>query len=507
MSAALLFYAVLFVWLVALPALVIWLFLAILRAAPMLWQRFKELVGPLTSRLARPLVGPWRSSFPRSLAFLASRFDPRAPWGLAATIALLGVGVGAFLVGDILHHMAIAERGALVTLDARLHNSLPLVRSAPMTAFMLGATELGGPLFLWPLSIGLSALAFARGKRRLAATFLLAIASASILSYAIKLLVSHPRPIDALIHARESSFPSGHTLGAAVVYGLLAFAVMTSGIRSGLRRSLTLALILLIVSIGISRLYLGVHWPSDLLGSLAVALSCLACLVFFLQYPGRITRLEALSSASSTRIAGMVGWISIAAGFLIAAVLFGRTRMAPVGPPAIAEALDLSHLREQLPEHLPARSEDLFGRGLDPIALLLVGTRDELGAAFQRAGWTPAELPTPDRVVREVFVTADRHADPTGTAMPAYFANRPQTLTFGKASRAGTKAVTRVWQTAYCVAPECRILWVATTSIDRGVFRRSEDLRPAPEGETQRTMVVADLATAGAQELGTLVLL
>src|SRR5260370_40270736 len=95
--------------------------------------------------------------------------------------------------------------------------------------------------------------------------------------------------------AAEVSFPCGHMLSGAVVYGLLASFVLRSDIAAWKRATVTTLLLLFIACIGVSRLYLGVHWPSDILGSRALALVCLALLLFFLDYDRPMPRLDSFA--------------------------------------------------------------------------------------------------------------------------------------------------------------------------------------------------------------------
>jgi len=120
--------------------------------------------------------------------------------------------------------------------------------------------------------VGCALLALSRDKRRLAATLLLAIAGTTLLSVVLTAIFGHARPTNALVAAHEASFPSGHMLSSAVIYGLFASRLLRSSLRRTARAFGAALLLLLVTGIGLSRLYLGVHWPSDLLASLTLAL-------------------------------------------------------------------------------------------------------------------------------------------------------------------------------------------------------------------------------------------
>jgi membrane-associated phospholipid phosphatase len=509
--AAVLFYSALFLALFLFPAALVFALLSFVEHERWFWGKVETLADPFANRVSRmPFLTTLRARSPSVVKFIVRRFDPRDPWGLTATISVAAVLLGTRLLLGVIHE--IVGKDPLVTLDLRLHNSVPLVRSPDVTSFMLALTELGGPLFLWPLSIGISLVAFAQKRRRLAATLLLAVAGASLLSAGIKLAVGHPRPADALIAEAEKSFPSGHLLGSAVVYGVLASAIMASQMRRVVRALCVAVLLALVAAVGLSRLYLGVHWPSDLLGSLAIALSCLACLLFILHYPGPLPAFDVIDPGARARFARPLGIGLIVCAGVTAVFLFGHAKLLPIRPPEGAEGITREEILQKLPAHLPARSEDLVGGEMEPISLAFVGTGDDLREIFHAAGWTLADLPTPVRVVREALSIARNGIDLSGPATPAYFADRPQTLTFEKPDSEVPgirhRHHTRVWQTAYYLEPSGEPLWVATASFDAGIevshLLHLPTHRIDPAIDVERDLIVSELTMAGAIRLGTI---
>ncbi len=94
----------------------------------------------------------------------------------------------------------------------------------------------------------------------------------SAIGWIIKHIIARPRPDPTLIHQLErfvkaDSFPSGHVLLYLGLYGFLLIVVYTKLKKSLFRSSLVAILSLLIVLIGFSRIYVGAHWFSDVLGS------------------------------------------------------------------------------------------------------------------------------------------------------------------------------------------------------------------------------------------------
>lgn len=120
---------------------------------------------------------------------------------------------------------------------------------------------------------------------RLEGSLVLVAGLCSLLDSPIKSAINRPRPpVDLVqVFATEhgSGFPSGHALFAAVVLGFLAYLAITRLRRHNVRILTFAGLVILIILTGISRVYLGVHWPSDVLGGYLVGAVFLTALIWF----------------------------------------------------------------------------------------------------------------------------------------------------------------------------------------------------------------------------------
>jgi len=135
---------------------------------------------------------------------------------------------------------------------------------------MLNITRLGNPATVFGIVAG--SFAWLGWKRHFTEMRMFAIAciGAVVLNQGMKLFFAKPRPElwNRLISEKSFSFPSGHALGALVLYGFLAFILATEFPKaSQLIYAIT---VFLISAIGLSRLYLGVHWPTDVLAGYGV---------------------------------------------------------------------------------------------------------------------------------------------------------------------------------------------------------------------------------------------
>jgi undecaprenyl-diphosphatase len=154
-------------------------------------------------------------------------------------------------------------------------------------------TALGSTGVLFVLGASVLAYLLLAGRFRTAVFTIVALNGGFLLSSALKLGFDRPRP-DVVPHGMDvftPSFPSGHSMMAAVTYLTLAVMLARSQPHYRLKAYLLLVAVLLTLLVGASRVYLGVHWPSDVLAgwTAGAAWASLCWLVArWLQHRGRI---------------------------------------------------------------------------------------------------------------------------------------------------------------------------------------------------------------------------
>lgn len=135
---------------------------------------------------------------------------------------------------------------------------------------MVNITRIGNPTTVITITIITFAILWWKRYRQEAKIFALHALGGAILSYGLKLAFSKQRPQlwQQIITEKTYSYPSGHALGSMVIYGFLAY-LLASHYPKFARIIYTFATIL-IIAIGLSRLYLGVHWPTDVIAGYGV---------------------------------------------------------------------------------------------------------------------------------------------------------------------------------------------------------------------------------------------
>lgn len=259
---------------------VIELFLGVLVLAILAWLTVRFIarqaipkLADLSQRAALRLAAsdrPWRRWIARHLAQASS------PSSILAE-AMLAIAAGAGLV--ILAAMILLDP-ELARWDAAMSGWLRANQSELATRIFLGFTMLADWRVLFPLAaVILGYVAFLRDWR-LAAVLASAFASTLAFVPAMKLLVQRARPTPLYSGAEAFSFPSGHATHATVILGVAALLV-ASTLHARLRGLVYGAAAALVLVIAVSRVYLGAHWPTDVIAGIlfgAVVLMAVAVL-------------------------------------------------------------------------------------------------------------------------------------------------------------------------------------------------------------------------------------
>ena len=252
------------------------------------------------------------------------RADPRNRFDLArdllyTTLRAIGqhassfyTALGIYLVGGATIAIACTwvfvelashvQSGATQTFDEAVMRWMGAHRIEWIERSLLEITALGTGLVVMMIVL-VSALFLIATQHRFSA-FLLLVASAGgiVLNAVLKSSFDRPRPqlFEWLTEPSSSSFPSGHAMSSAIVYFTVAYLIARLEKRRWMRALTIIASLLLVLLISVSRLYLGVHYPSDVLAGMIIGLAwagfCLAGLeavrVFGLRFRPRVLEQE-----------------------------------------------------------------------------------------------------------------------------------------------------------------------------------------------------------------------
>jgi membrane-associated phospholipid phosphatase len=193
--------------------------------------------------------------------------------------ALIAVGVTAFTV--IL--VDVVARDGISAIDAPLENWLDASRSASLTGVMIGLAIVFGPIAL-PIIVLVVTVVWGIVAKHAWRPLLLAcgMVGGLVIVQIITRIVGRPRPpVNLMLFGVDTtaSFPSGHVLGASDFVLLLTYLIFSR--RKQLARTVIAFVIavILILAAATSRVYLGYHWPTDALASIALSLVVLGTVI------------------------------------------------------------------------------------------------------------------------------------------------------------------------------------------------------------------------------------
>jgi undecaprenyl-diphosphatase len=198
--------------------------------------------------------------------------ESRAPWYRASRRAQILIGIYSMefvlfaLLAWYVRYNPVLPVDVVITREFQ-ENQMPWLKGS-----MIAVSFLGNQFIIFTALIFLTALAFWIVQLRLEALFIISLSIvSSITNTLIKLLVSRPRPTIQLVnvfqHTTGQSFPSGHVMSYVAFWGLL-FSLGLILFRRDRWWHYALLIIpaFFVILVGISRIYLGDHWASDVLG-------------------------------------------------------------------------------------------------------------------------------------------------------------------------------------------------------------------------------------------------
>lgn len=202
----------------------------------------------------------------------------RLPLHLVAGLALLIAAAAAF---EAIASAALGPGARLATLDISVSQWLHAHASEPLTTLLLAVSHLHSVAGIAFLTALFACYLWRRQARYWMLTLLLAVPPGMLLNVLLKGSYQRVRPsFDfPLLTLPTYSFPSGHTLAATVFYGVLACYLWPHARSAIQRAALMLGTVLMVSLVAFSRIYLGVHFLTDVLGAVMEGLGWLAVCV------------------------------------------------------------------------------------------------------------------------------------------------------------------------------------------------------------------------------------
>jgi undecaprenyl-diphosphatase len=212
--------------------------------------------------LTRPRIKLFLEQHPRAVGFLKRRINKQSIKGLPLTLGVITILVLLFSIGGIISHLILSP--TVLKNDLRVQEWLFLHRHTMWVNIFWTITYLGSSIVIVPIVAVSSILFLLKKKYEYLLSFFVVVAGSSLMVYIIKVATTRPRPFGVAVYTEHLfSFPSLHTSIAVVVYGFLGYWLIQQTKNWKTKLNIVFVQTILILIVGFSRLYLGVHFLSD----------------------------------------------------------------------------------------------------------------------------------------------------------------------------------------------------------------------------------------------------
>ena len=459
-------------------------FLAIFLAALAASHVATRIFLPVLDRLLTKATKRFGSRSGWVARFLAYLFGPGQRPTTAGTVwILLTLGL-VIAFAKILEDIVTGD--PLVRADVALNLLTQGFRTPIGDRIMVILTSMGdGTVVLWASSVLLGGLLLFRAWRTFGLA-LLALAATSLFVPLLKWTLHKPRPIDIYSGADAFSFPSGHAAFAAVLWGLIA-VIGARGLSRNVQTTVWAVAFTLSMLIGLSRIYLSAHWPSDVIGGLLFGW-IMAGLFGLFEHKTRQPSIRPAFLGLATVVGLMVAW-----GFHATASF--EDNMVRYAPREEIVPLSLANWTESGWKDAPAARIDLGGEYEEPLLFQAAAPEAEIKSVLQAAGWSQAEAMEWGRITQ--FFEGKKELKSLAP-LPLLHNGRPAVLTMIMDNVAGGgRDVLRFWRSGMQMedVPGRPMILVGSVTQERVVhpFAGINVLRDQPASPDAIKRVVASL--------------
>ena len=392
----------------------------------------------------------WSQLHPSFTEIASALADPKHPEsrGLAilATLLIIAAGLFALTLGAALKAFGVTG------VDEMVFQGMQSLRTPWADYLMLLATRFGDAVVVLSLIGGVALFLGWQRHWRPMFYWLTAAAFGLFASVILKYGLQIPRPPAGIEGLTPYAFPSSHVLRTVVLYGFLA-VMIARAMRPNWRWLAYSAAGLVMLLVAVSRLYLGAHWLSDVLGSLTLGLVWISLLgIAYHRHTAVETHWVGLTLFSLILIASATG---------IRNHLNYKEDLARYTPSATITEMASAEWRQDGWQQLPALRKDTRNYKKHPLNIQYAGTLEALQASLEPKGWQPAEIVSPGSILKLLSPKLELDQLPL---LPQVHDGRHESLALVKDTEEGKRYIIRLWPAHIELTPGQHLLWIGNVS-------------------------------------------
>jgi len=410
--------------------------------------------------------------YPKFFGFIKKRLTPNEKYGLYLTIGSLITLFFIYLFFEVVGSYIGQE--SLIQADLRIINLISHFRTPSLNQFMLFITYLAqGEIIAVAVVFSLIILFLLR-KWSYLRSLLIFIIGGELFVWIIKNIIDRPRPplAEALVTETSYSFPSGHSFIAVAFYGLIVFFLFDSLKKKYLKIISLILGIVLVILIGASRIYLGAHWPSDVLASYTSGLAWLTIIITIThikkKFKPKIILPPRLPPKTITKI-------SILLTIIFSCLVYFFYQNHPLKnitiTPKPKTTISTNKINTKLFETLPKISESITAAPAEPINIIIVADKEILNKAFTNSGWFLLDQINPKTSLKIVSSIIENKSYPQTPGLPVFWDTRSNDIGFGKPTPenlASSRHHIHFWETDF-ITSNGQSIWVGTAHFDQEI--------------------------------------
>lgn len=423
--------------------------------------------------------------FPRVYNFILNRIRNESFWGLPFSLLVISFLLVTLSLWSLLKDVLTSE--AIVHLDMKLENFLVIFRDSFLIKFFLGMTALAEAQVIISIVLAVTAIFWIWKKRFYILSLWVAVAGSAISAYLIKMLINRTRPGGNIPVYTEHffSFPSGHSALIITLLGFLTYCIWRNFKTWKIRVNSFFITSALIILVGFSRLYLGLHFLSDVLGGYLIGFLWLLWgialsewLIIKSQKQNNIETLKEINDA--TQISGQEKVLKLVTGLIVFAEIFFMASFVINFKPifnTVTQTAERQILIRDISDplfekYIPKFPENLTGDYKEPLNFIIITTDDKaLTDSITMAGWLPAEPVSIKNIGKMFLYYFNKQTYDSAPVAPLFWHGRPNDFAFEKiVSNTGidTRYKVRFWKTDIATE-DGGFVYVGATNADIGV--------------------------------------